>query len=223
MRVRQFVADASHELRTPLASIRGYAEFAQPRAGPLPPDVAHALERVESRDRADDRARRRPAAARPARRRPPARRRARRPHPARRRRRQRRPRRRPRPRLAARPARRAVESPATTPGCIRSSATCSPTRARTRPPGTTVTVRPSAPARTRRPRGRRPHGGRRRAGHPARAAPDVFERFARARPPGPATPPAPAPGSGSPSSRPSSRRTAARSTSAAGRAPPSSR
>jgi two-component system, OmpR family, sensor kinase len=47
-RVRQFVADASHELRTPLASIRGYAEFAQLRAGPLPPDAANALVRVRS-------------------------------------------------------------------------------------------------------------------------------------------------------------------------------
>ena len=48
-RVRQFVADASHELRTPLASIRGYAEFAQLRAGPLPPEAANALMRVERR------------------------------------------------------------------------------------------------------------------------------------------------------------------------------
>jgi two-component system OmpR family sensor kinase len=47
-RVRQFVADASHELRTPLASIRGYAEFAHLRAGPLPPDAANALVRVRS-------------------------------------------------------------------------------------------------------------------------------------------------------------------------------
>jgi len=47
-RVRQFVADASHELRTPLASIRGYAEFAQLRAGPLPPEAANALVRVRS-------------------------------------------------------------------------------------------------------------------------------------------------------------------------------
>jgi two-component system OmpR family sensor kinase len=47
-RVRQFVADASHELRTPLASIRGYAEFAQLRAGPLPADAANALVRVRS-------------------------------------------------------------------------------------------------------------------------------------------------------------------------------
>ncbi len=47
-RVRQFVADASHELRTPLASIRGYAELTRRSAEPVPPDVAHALGRVES-------------------------------------------------------------------------------------------------------------------------------------------------------------------------------
>ena len=47
-RVRQFVADASHELRTPLAAIRGYAELARRGPGPVPPDVAHALRRVES-------------------------------------------------------------------------------------------------------------------------------------------------------------------------------
>lgn len=48
MRVRQFVADASHELRTPLASIRGYAELTRRGRDPLPPDVAHAIGRVES-------------------------------------------------------------------------------------------------------------------------------------------------------------------------------
>ncbi|MEV4312282.1 ATP-binding protein [Actinocrispum sp. NPDC049592] len=48
MRVRQFVADASHELRTPLAAIRGYAELAERRQDELPPEVAHALSRVES-------------------------------------------------------------------------------------------------------------------------------------------------------------------------------
>jgi two-component system OmpR family sensor kinase len=48
MRVRQFVADASHELRTPLAAIRGYAEVARRGRDAVPPDVAHALRRVES-------------------------------------------------------------------------------------------------------------------------------------------------------------------------------
>jgi two-component system, OmpR family, sensor kinase len=48
MRVRQFVADASHELRTPLAAIRGYAELTRRGKETVPPDVAHALVRVES-------------------------------------------------------------------------------------------------------------------------------------------------------------------------------
>jgi two-component system OmpR family sensor kinase len=48
MRVRQFVADASHELRTPLAAIRGYAELTRRTDQRVPPDVAHALARVES-------------------------------------------------------------------------------------------------------------------------------------------------------------------------------
>jgi two-component system OmpR family sensor kinase len=47
-RVRQFVADASHELRTPLAAIRGYAELTRRSRDEVPPDVAHALRRVES-------------------------------------------------------------------------------------------------------------------------------------------------------------------------------
>jgi two-component system OmpR family sensor kinase len=47
-RVRQFVADASHELRTPLAAIRGYAELTRRHRDNLDPDVAHAIERVES-------------------------------------------------------------------------------------------------------------------------------------------------------------------------------
>jgi two-component system OmpR family sensor kinase len=47
-RVRQFVADASHELRTPLAAIRGYAELTRRGGQEVPPDVAHALRRVES-------------------------------------------------------------------------------------------------------------------------------------------------------------------------------
>jgi two-component system OmpR family sensor kinase len=47
-RVRQFVADASHELRTPLASIRGYAELTRRSRDVAPPDIAHAMSRVES-------------------------------------------------------------------------------------------------------------------------------------------------------------------------------
>lgn len=48
MRVRQFVADASHELRTPLASIRGYAELTRRSRQLAPPDISHAMSRVES-------------------------------------------------------------------------------------------------------------------------------------------------------------------------------
>jgi len=47
-RLRRFAADASHELRTPLAAIRGYAELARRHPGPVPGDIAHALDRVES-------------------------------------------------------------------------------------------------------------------------------------------------------------------------------
>ncbi|WP_285616494.1 ATP-binding protein [Kineosporia sp. NBRC 101677] len=47
-RMRRFVADASHELRTPLASIRGYAELTRRSRAEIPPEVAHALSRVES-------------------------------------------------------------------------------------------------------------------------------------------------------------------------------
>jgi two-component system OmpR family sensor kinase len=47
-RLRTFAADASHELRTPLAAIRGYAELGRRHRGPLPEDVAHALNRVEA-------------------------------------------------------------------------------------------------------------------------------------------------------------------------------
>jgi len=47
-KVRRFVADASHELRTPLASIRGYAELTRRGGHELPPDVVHAMGRVES-------------------------------------------------------------------------------------------------------------------------------------------------------------------------------
>ncbi|TWP38062.1 HAMP domain-containing protein [Leekyejoonella antrihumi] len=48
MKVRQFVADASHELRTPLASIKGYAELSRRERDPVPADVSHALNRIES-------------------------------------------------------------------------------------------------------------------------------------------------------------------------------
>jgi two-component system OmpR family sensor kinase len=48
MRVRQFLADASHELRTPLAAIRGYAELTRRSHAEVPPQVAHAMRRVES-------------------------------------------------------------------------------------------------------------------------------------------------------------------------------
>ncbi|MFF2370832.1 sensor histidine kinase [Agromyces sp. NPDC058110] len=47
-KVRRFVADASHELRTPLASIRGYAELTRLHGGELPPDVTHAISRIEA-------------------------------------------------------------------------------------------------------------------------------------------------------------------------------
>jgi two-component system OmpR family sensor kinase len=48
LRVRRFVADASHELRTPLAAIRGYAELTRRSRQVAPPDIAHAMSRVES-------------------------------------------------------------------------------------------------------------------------------------------------------------------------------
>jgi two-component system OmpR family sensor kinase len=48
VRLRRFAADASHELRTPLSAIRGYAELALRQGGPVPDDVTHALERVQS-------------------------------------------------------------------------------------------------------------------------------------------------------------------------------
>jgi two-component system OmpR family sensor kinase len=47
-RLRTFAADASHELRTPLTAIRGYTELARRHPGPLPPEVEHALGRVDS-------------------------------------------------------------------------------------------------------------------------------------------------------------------------------
>ncbi|MGC1209621.1 MAG: HAMP domain-containing sensor histidine kinase [Ornithinimicrobium sp.] len=47
-KTRQFVADASHELRTPLAAILGYAELTRRAPHTLPPDVTHAMDRVES-------------------------------------------------------------------------------------------------------------------------------------------------------------------------------
>jgi two-component system OmpR family sensor kinase len=47
-RVRQFLADASHELRTPLAAIRGYAEVTRRSREAAPPELAHAMSRVES-------------------------------------------------------------------------------------------------------------------------------------------------------------------------------
>ena len=71
-RVRQFVADASHELRTPLAAIRGYAELTRRGRDAVPPDVAHALGRVESESARMTDAGRGPAAAGPAGRRPAA-------------------------------------------------------------------------------------------------------------------------------------------------------
>jgi two-component system OmpR family sensor kinase len=47
-RLRRFAADASHELRTPLSAIRGYAELGLRHPGPVPEDVTHALQRVQS-------------------------------------------------------------------------------------------------------------------------------------------------------------------------------
>jgi two-component system OmpR family sensor kinase len=47
-RLRRFAADASHELRTPLSAIRGYAEFALRHPDPVPDEVKHALNRVQS-------------------------------------------------------------------------------------------------------------------------------------------------------------------------------
>ncbi len=48
MKVRRFVADASHELRTPLTAIRGYAELTRRVRDQAPPEIAYAMQRVES-------------------------------------------------------------------------------------------------------------------------------------------------------------------------------
>ncbi|WP_377272623.1 sensor histidine kinase [Peterkaempfera sp. SMS 1(5)a] len=47
-RLRAFAADASHELRTPVATVRGHAELALRHPGPVPADISHALERIQS-------------------------------------------------------------------------------------------------------------------------------------------------------------------------------
>ncbi|WP_344566799.1 HAMP domain-containing sensor histidine kinase [Streptomyces axinellae] len=47
-RLRHFAADASHELRTPVATVRAHTELALRHEGPLPAEVQHALERVQS-------------------------------------------------------------------------------------------------------------------------------------------------------------------------------
>ena len=47
-KVRQFVSDASHELRTPLTAIRGYSELTRRTNMEMSPELAYALERIES-------------------------------------------------------------------------------------------------------------------------------------------------------------------------------
>ncbi len=47
-RMRTFAADASHELRTPLATVRAHVQLARRNPGPVPDEVRHALERIES-------------------------------------------------------------------------------------------------------------------------------------------------------------------------------